>query len=302
MFPPGGDEDTDEDSEEEEDAPGGMSVNHFGPGILRQQGEIQFNDFYDELPDIQEIDDSGLVTGKVPDETVIQAVTDSSGPSTSSGPSSSKKARNEPQPEPEQLQRTANKNRLWSKTKPAGFESKLPVFEPSAASQAVTANKDIDQPYHFLRLFIPDQFIDNCVETSKLYCSRKNAPDKKSIMTPDNILTSIGLMYMSGYTTPAQKTLWWENRDDTQHLHAKRAMSSRLFKDVLRFTYFVKKEDYDETDSFWKVRPLFDLINSSAKQLIPQPERVCVDETIVRYLLFIIFTRAKTRMQIIINK
>ena len=51
---------SDEDSEEEEDTVvAGMDVNHLGRGVLRQQAEIEYNDFRDNEPDVQKINEEG---------------------------------------------------------------------------------------------------------------------------------------------------------------------------------------------------------------------------------------------------
>ena len=289
MFPPAEapGADSDEDSEVEEDGAATMSVNHLGPGLLRQVGEIEVEDNSDVLPDIQQLGSNGTVTNVIQDETAEdmdepEALEDIQQPD----PSSRKRKRADVAEEPgsvEKLRRVANKDRAWSQTQPVEYGAKIPQFVASPAFCTVTDNEDIYLPYHFLRLFLPDSFISDVSHKSKLYCIRKAAPEKQVMMSPDNILTSIGLMYRSGYISPAQRPLWWENREDTQCLFAKKAMASKTFNDVLRFTYFTEQEDFSSSDAFWKVRPLFDLINGTANNLVEQPEFVCVDETIVRY-------------------
>lgn len=273
---------TDEDSEGEEDGAARMSVNHFGPGVLRTMAEIEIEDNGDELPDIQQLGSDGTVTNVIQDENAEdepEAVQDVEQP----GPSRRKRAHIAAEEPVEKLSRVANKDRAWSQTRPVEYAANIPRFRPSPAFLSVTSNEEIYLPYHFLRQFLPDFFIADVSHRSKLYCVRKGAPEKQDVMTPDNILTSIGLMYLSGYMSPAQRPLWWENREDTQSLYVKKAMASKTFNDVLRFTYFSEPEFYNAADGFWKVRPLFDLLNSSAKDLVEQPEFVCVDETIVRY-------------------
>ena len=144
-------------------------------------------------------------------------------------------------------------------------------------------NDDVILPYDFFRLFINDEFVDMVSTKSKLYCTRRGAVDKASLLNKDNLLTSMAIMYMSGYVTPAQKKLWWENRPDTQHIYVKKAMPRDTFRAVTSFTYFVEPEDQDMTDPFWKVRPLIDELNKTAKQLVQQSEFVSVDESMVRY-------------------
>ena len=71
MFPPAEapGADSDEDSEVEEDGAATMSVNHLGPGLLRQVGEIEVEDNSDVLPDIQQLGSNGTVTNVIQDET-----------------------------------------------------------------------------------------------------------------------------------------------------------------------------------------------------------------------------------------
>lgn len=178
--------------------------------------------------------------------------------------------------------RKKNTERIWSRTPGARFGTSLPAFVPSPARSPVP--EDCNLPYQFFRLFLTDSFMDNMVDKSKLYCARKGGRSEvASSITKDSVLTSVGIMFLTGYLTPAQRTLWWENREDTQHLWVKRAMSRDLFRDVLRYTYFVEPEDLDPGDAFWKVRPLFKEINSTAHNLIEQPEFVSTDEAMVRY-------------------
>ena len=64
---------SDEDSEDEEDTTGaGMDVNHLGKGMLRQAGEVVYNDWCDDEPDIQVINDAGEVLEEIMDETSMQ--------------------------------------------------------------------------------------------------------------------------------------------------------------------------------------------------------------------------------------
>lgn len=56
LFPPDDEGYTDEDSEEEEDVSGaGHSIDHLGRGILQQVAEINYDDYSDELPDIERV-------------------------------------------------------------------------------------------------------------------------------------------------------------------------------------------------------------------------------------------------------
>lgn len=77
--------------------------------------------------------------------------------------------------------------------------------------------------------------------------------------------------------------LMWQKREDAQNLYVKKAMGRNTFESIIKHLYFVELEDVNPLDSFWKVRPLFDTINRTAKKLVVQSEYVSVDETMVRY-------------------
>jgi hypothetical protein len=47
-------------------------------------------------------------------------------------------------------------------------------------------------------------------------------------------------------------------------------------------SYFVEHADPDPSDRFWKVRPLFDQLNQSAKQWVRHSERVAIDEGMIK--------------------
>ena len=72
--------------------------------------------------------------------------------------------------------------------------------------------------YIFLWLYLFPDFVDMMSVKSMLYCVQKGAPEKQTTMTADSILTSIGVMYLTGYLNPAHSNLYWEYRLDTQYL------------------------------------------------------------------------------------
>ena len=272
---------TDEDSEEEEDNGGrGMDVNHLGRGILSQFGEIDLNDIEDDLPDLLLYSPSGEIKSLVRDETVqeeeveeeLQAV---------AGPSHSRKRKSQVVQEVLQLARKKNTEREWYKDPVASFGQNITPFQPKPAKCPVP--EDCLLPYDFFRLFVTPEFVNDVATKSKLYCVRKGHPEKESVLNTNNIYTSIGIMFLTGYNAPANKDLFWSDREDTQNRLVKNAITKRNYLDVLSYTYFVLPEDLDVDDPFWKVRPLFNNINNKARDLLEQPEMVSVDESIVRY-------------------
>jgi hypothetical protein len=60
-------------------------------------------------------------------------------------------------------------------------------------------------------------------------------------------------------------------------------MSQRVFSSINSNTVFVESEDPDPTDKFLKVRLLFQQLNKTAKQYVKHPEKVSVDEAMIKY-------------------
>ena len=274
---------TDEDSEDEEDTGGrGMDVNHLGRGLLNQVAEIIVNNVPDDLPDVTDYDGLGEIVA-TEDETMDMEVDGEQVEQEEQDQQQNRRGekRKRVTREVPQLKRVKNKDRQWFAEPPADFGKKVPAFQPAPAP---TVPDDCFIPYDFLRQFLTPDFVDSVSVKSKLYCLRKGGSDEKqSTMSSDNILASIAIMFLTGYLSPAQKDMFWNDRLDTQNLIAKKALSRNRFLDVCRFTYFSVENDMDPDDSFWKVRSLFDHINLSAKEKIEQPEWVSVDESMIRY-------------------
>jgi len=272
---------TDEDSEDEEDTLGrGMNISHLGRGLLNQAAEFTVNDVEDTMPDVTVYNAEGEIERVMEDETMgVEEDSDNEGQENQDRRGEKRKRVTR---EVLQLSRIKNTERPWSEECVAEFGKKVPAFQPAPTRSKVP--NDCFLPYDFLRLFLTPEFVSMISVKSKLYCLRKGgSEEKQSCLSEDNILASIGVMYITGYLCPSQKDLFWTERMDTQNLLARKAMSRNRYLDVLRYTYFTEAEDQDLEDSFWKVRPLFVHINEKAKELIEQPEWVCVDESMIRY-------------------
>ncbi len=139
-----------------------------------------------------------------------------------------------------------------------------------------------DTPYDF-KLFVPDKFVDQTVETSRLYAARKANSHILPKLTHNNIRISHAIMCMTGYLTPSNMRMYWEKREDSRNNMVARTMSKATFTNIIRNTTFVKTTVADPKDRFWKVRPLFNLINDCAKIWVKHPKDVSIDEGMVKY-------------------
>lgn len=181
---------------------------------------------------------------------------------------------------PKKLTRIHAKERKWSTRKPSNFGSAVPDFQLQPLKDLP---ESCDHPYDFFCLFISDEFVDMLVNNSRLYAVRKNRPEIISKITSNNLRLTHAIMYMTGYITPSNGRMFWEEREDTRNLLVKKYMSGKIFTMLISNTYFVETATPDPADRFWKVRPLFVHLNQSAKKWVRQPERVSVDEGMVKY-------------------
>lgn len=174
----------------------------------------------------------------------------------------------------------SNKDRLWVNAQPDMFGTRVPVFQEQPMKPIPA---DCSTPYDFHKLFMTDEFIDETVRVSRIYAVRKGKPDLPAKITNNSLRTSQAIMYLTGYLTPSNRLMYWEQRPDTNNQFVKKAMSRNLFMDIVRYTYFVDTVVPDPQDRFWKVRPLFTHLNKMASNYVTIPENVSIDEGMIKY-------------------
>ena len=255
LLPPEGDDDiTDEDSDEEEELLG-KNPNHLGRGILSQEAELVVRQD-DESDDEDEPGPSSsfarpLTRQKRPLESSSDEDEDEPGPSSSFARPLTRQKRplevesdsdSEDLPvgreEPEQLPKKKNIERVWHTSMPKIFGMAVPDVEDQPLK---ILPEEVKSPYDFFTLFLTDQFVDKVVEMSKAYAVQKDKPDLLPKLTHNNIRLSHAIMYMTGYISPSNRRMYWEEREDTRNTLAKQAMSRTTFEDLLKNTHFTDK-------------------------------------------------------------
>ena len=255
LLPPEGDDDiTDEDSDEEEELLG-KNPNHLGRGILSQEAELVVRQD-DESDDEDEPGPSSsfarpLTRQKRPLESSSDEDEDETGPSSSFARPLTRQKRplevesdsdGEDLPvgreEPEQLPKKKNIERVWHTSMPKIFGMAVPDVEDQPLK---ILPEEVKSPYDFFTLFLTDQFVDKVVEMSKAYAVQKDKPDLLPKLTHNNIRLSHAIMFMTGYISPSNRRMYWEEREDTRNTLAKQAMSRTTFEELLKNTHFTDK-------------------------------------------------------------
>ena len=76
--------------------------------------------------------------------------------------------------------------------------------------------------------------------------------------------------------------MYWERRDDTSNIIAKKAMPRNRFDEVIRFNHFTNS-DHGNEDPFWKISLLFNTLNETAAKNVKKSKYVSIDESMIRY-------------------
>jgi hypothetical protein len=279
LFPPDNDSISDEDSDDEETTLP-KDLNHLGRGILTQQAElIIYQD--EELPDIS-TSSSGIGDVAPPSKRTRRQKENIRVEDSQEEDNQEEDAQEEEEGTagPSKLGRVHNKDRKWTATKPPIFGMSVPEFQQQPLKKLP---EDTHTPYDFYKLFVDDLFVEKVVKSSKLYAERKGRPEIQQKINSNSLRICHGIMYMTGYITPANRNMYWEKREDTSNSQVKRAMPQRVFSSINSNTVFVESEDPDPTDKFWKVRLLFQQLNKTAKQYVKHPEKVSIDEAMIKY-------------------
>jgi hypothetical protein len=98
--------------------------------------------------------------------------------------------------------------------------------------------------------------------------------------TNEKILTFIGVMLLSGYHTLPYRRLYWKLDSDVHLPLVSNAIRRNRFGELMSNIHLGNNEANDGTDRIYKVRPIFDMLNSAFKQVKPGPN-VSIDESII---------------------
>jgi len=145
---------------------------------------------------------------------------------------------------------------------------------------------------YFLNFFSDDIF-KLIVEQTNLYSFQKF---NKSVCTSvTEIKDLIGIMLIMGIVKmPAYSDYW---SPYTRYSQISNVMSLKRYKQLMRCLHFCNNEETDDTDRFFKVRQLIDMIRINCLS-VSQGKRFSIDEMMVPYK----GKKAGSRKQYIKNK
>jgi len=163
--------------------------------------------------------------------------------------------------------------------------SKVPDFTPPVMPDADREILEgINTAFDYYKLFQPDSFVqDVIVQQSKLYALQKNLrADVSRSMTKDNYRCMEAILLLGGYAGLPRRRMLWEDKPDCRNQLVVDAIRRDDMDNVMRCLHFRDNLLLDD-DGYYKVRPLFDNLNSNSLRWFGDQQYYSVNEVMVPY-------------------
>lgn len=128
--------------------------------------------------------------------------------------------------------------------------------------------------------FFDEEVINLVVSYSNTYALQNN---RAGDITSDEFLCFLGVLLLSGYVPLPRKTMFWQNREDTNNKLVCDALSRDRFQYIMSNLHCNDNTHLDKSDKYAKMRPLFDILNKRFFDHAPVEENHCIDEAMVPY-------------------
>lgn len=130
----------------------------------------------------------------------------------------------------------------------------------------------------FLAMY-PQSLRELTMEMSNLYSVQNK--DKPLNLSMEELLVFYGVLLTSGYCTVPQRNSLWSLDDDVHNNSISNAMRRNRFDEIMASIHVMDNTKCND-DPFFKVRPIFQELNSSYK-ILPFSKWLSVDESMIPY-------------------
>lgn len=178
-------------------------------------------------------------------------------------------------------QRVRKHDRNWSNIEADinSFPTKiLPQKIPTDLRDFHTMRASIDKPIDAFNVMFCSSFYDVLIEQSNLYAIQHHS---QLSIDEDELRVFVGVCLLSGYCPVPNRRMYWSTDMDVNNPLVSSAIRRDRFDEIMRNLHFANNMLIND-DPFYKVRPLFNIFNKTAKLLPPDIE-LSVDETMVEY-------------------
>lgn len=165
----------------------------------------------------------------------------------------------------------------WASHTPNDYQ--LPSVRKSEPTTFDFIKNTISSPLECFQQFFSKNLINHIVSQTNIYGGQKGNHNLN--VSYDEICTVVGIMLFSGYHQLPNKRMYWQTDPDCKVTLVTEAMRRRRFEEILHHIHLNDNTNINE-DKFYKVRPLFDFLNDSFKQIAPSAT-LSIDESIIPY-------------------
>lgn len=126
-----------------------------------------------------------------------------------------------------------------------------------------------------------NDILDKILEQTLLYSQQQN--HHSFMFSKDELLKFIGILLISGYHTLPRERMYWDRAPDCNVEIVAECMSRNRFQEIKKNLHFNDNNSIDSEDKYYKVRPLYELANSSLMKYGVFCEKLTIDERMVKY-------------------
>lgn len=126
-----------------------------------------------------------------------------------------------------------------------------------------------------------DAIVEHIHKQSLTYAAQKN--EHGFLLTQHDIRAFLGILIFSGYHKLPRENMYWEKSPDCSTSIVSNTMSRNRYKEIKKYIHFNDNSQIEKDDKYFKVRPLYDILNNSLNQFGVMSQQLTIDERMVKY-------------------
>ena len=126
-----------------------------------------------------------------------------------------------------------------------------------------------------------DKLIDHIFKETNAYGAQKGNHTFK--IEPNELKSFLAVLLLSGYIPYPRCSMYWEMSSASRNTIVASLFTRNRFLDVLQYLHLAGNNNFNPSDKFSKVNPLFKMINESCLQNFILEKNVRIDESMVPY-------------------
>ncbi|XP_068240322.1 piggyBac transposable element-derived protein 3-like [Palaemon carinicauda] len=155
----------------------------------------------------------------------------------------------------------------------------VPDFVQQPNEEIDKLKEKVNNPVDCINLFWTEQWIEELCHQSTIYAEQKSL--SKDHITPQNMKIFLSVLILSGYNKLPYRRMYWSETPDVFNNLVSESIRRDTFDKILRSLHFADNMKMTD-DRFYKVRPLFQHLNS-VSNLQFQQEFHSIDEIMIPY-------------------